>query len=237
MKRTVAFLAVVCVSIGVVSVTAAHAQQSPPAPAPSDTTTGDSPQAPAAPTSTTATPAAAAPDTTGAGAKARRAHVTEGQITYFVSLGLGSAINYNPDSFADNYSPSMGTVLSVGGRRYGVTVAVTFDYNFFFANGTTPDDLNILTIFADLRYAPVHSTARPYLIVCGGYYRQWIVDTGYTENVLGYGGGAGVELELDKARRIFLEGRYIQGQTRELDETKANTEVIPFRLGVTWEIN
>jgi hypothetical protein len=70
--------------------------------------------------------------------------------------------------------------------------------------------------------------------VCGGYFRQWIVNLDYTENVLGYGGGAGVEMGIDKTRRLFLDVRYIEGQTRETQD-QANTEIIPVRLGVTWE--
>jgi hypothetical protein len=60
------------------------------------------------------------------------------------------------------------------------------------------------------------------------------VDLDYTENVLGYGGGAGVEVELDRVKRLFLDVRYVQGQTRET-ASKSNTETLPIRLGVTWE--
>jgi hypothetical protein len=64
-----------------------------------------------------------------------------------------------------------------------------------------------------------------------------LVETGdlfYDENVLGYGVGGGIEVELDKVRRLFLEGRYIEGQTRETQE-RANMVILPFRLGLTWE--
>jgi len=94
----------------------------------------------------------------------------------------------------------------------------------------------VLMLFVDLKYFPFSSAARPYVLACGGLYRTWIVDEDYTEMVLGYGGGAGIEVEIGETRRLFLEGRYIQGQTRERTEERANTEVIPFRFGMTWEI-
>jgi len=237
MKRTMAFLAAICVSAGVFTAPAALAQQ-PPTPAPADTVKagGDSPTAPVSPTQPTTAPATTAPDTAAAaGARARRARAADDRLGYVVSLAIGEAINYKPESFADHFDPLFGLMFSVGARRYGITVAGTFDYNFFLASGSEPNDLNILNMFVDMKYMPVHSTARPYLVLCGGYFRQWIVDTDYTEGVLGYGGGVGVELEIDRVRRLFLEARYVQGQTRETEQ-KANTELIPIRLGVTWEI-
>jgi hypothetical protein len=242
MKRTVAFLAVVCVSIGIVSATDAFAQVEPPASASGDTLQGgDSPTAPTTPAAQpaarpTQAPAAEADTTAALSARERRARMRQGGIAFVLSLGLGSAIPREPDELVDDFNPSFGGILSMGARRYGITVSGTFDYNFFLREGTTPNDLNILMGFVDIKYTPMHSKARPYLLACGGWYRQWIVDTGYTENVLGYGGGVGVEVELDPVRRLFIEGRYVQGQTREADENKSNTEIIPFRLGVTWEI-
>jgi len=250
MKRTVAFLAAVCLSTGVLSATVASAQydppKSPPPPPPSeasgDTLRGGS-ESPVAPvhepkaTTNTAQPAAEVDTTLSAAAKARRMNLSSGKQRSFVfSLGLGSASNYKPDDFSNNFSPSFGGVLAFGVRQYGVTAGVNFNYNFFLANGsaTKPDDLNILTIFAVLIYSPTHSRARPYILACGGYFRQWIVNTRYTENVLGYGGGAGVEMGIDKARRLFLDARYIEGQTRETQD-ESNTVIIPVRLGVTWE--
>jgi hypothetical protein len=249
MKRTVAFLAAACISLGILSTTA-FAQQEPGT-APSDTlkSGSDSPAAPAAPaapapqaapsTQPAAATPAAQPDTAAAsGARARRAARKDDTTRFVLSLGIGSAFDYKPEEFNDSFDPSAGLMISMGARRGGVTLAGTFDYNFFFNSNRGelyPNDLNILMIFVDLKYMPTHSQARPYLLVCGGYYRQWIVDADYTENVLGYGGGVGVELEIDRVRRLFLEGRYVQGQTRETAE-KANTEIIPFRLGVTWAI-
>lgn len=250
MKRTVAFLAAVCLSTGVLSATVASAQytppKSPPPPPPTeasgDTLKGgsDSPVAPAVEpkaTTNTAVPAAAPDTTLSAAARARRMTLASGNQRSFVfSLGLGSANNSKPDDFNSNFSPSFGGVLAFGVRQYGVTAGVNFNYNFFLANGaaTKPNDLNIFTIFAELIYAPTHSRARPYILACGGYFRQWIVNLDYTENVLGYGGGAGVEMGIDKTRRLFLDARYIEGQTRKTQD-QSNTVITPVRLGVTWE--
>jgi len=236
MKRINAFWAAVSLCL-VASAATALAQEQPPTSSPAqppvsaaeDTlkTTGEEKPA---------TPTAALPDTITAGARSRRVRTTGRTIHPVFSLGLGSAVNYQPDSFADNYDPSLGVLVSGGARRGPFILAASFDYNFFFASGTTPNDLNVLMMFADFKYTPFSGEARPYLLVCGGLYRTWIVDEDYTEMVLGYGGGAGVEINIGETRRLFLEGRYIQGQTRERTEEKANTEVIPFRFGVTWEI-
>jgi hypothetical protein len=82
--------------------------------------------------------------------------------------------------------------------------------------------------------------ARPYILVCGGYWSQWVVDLDYDEDVLGFGGGAGVEMEIDRTKRLFFDVRYIEGQTRKYQEginvDESNTVIIPARLGVTWEI-
>jgi hypothetical protein len=242
MKRTVALLAAVCLSTVILLATTASAQNSPPtsppptqAPPPASDASGDtlktrgevSPKTPEA---------EAAPDSMSAAAKARRGQISAGNPrSYIVSLGLGSAVNYQPDDFKDNYSPSFGGVLAFGVRQYGFTAGVNFNYNFFLRNGTVPNDLNIFTVFAEILYSPFKSKARPYLVLCGGYFRQWVVNLDYTENVLGYGGGAGVELALNRSRRLFLDARYVEGQTRKTQEA-ANTVIIPIRLGVSWEI-
>jgi hypothetical protein len=113
------------------------------------------------------------------------------------------------------------------------------NYNFFLAKGSDsqtaiPNDLNIFTIFGELSWSPLNSTARPYIVACGGYFRQWVVNLDYTENVMGYGVGGGLEMKIDKVKRLFLDARYIEGQTRKT-ENQANTVFIPVRLGVTWE--
>jgi hypothetical protein len=233
MKRIVAFLAAVCVTTGLYLATAS-AQDSPPPP-PTDAS-GDSvrtapPQEDAAP---------ATEDTTGSAARVRRVNIAENERSYIISLGIGSGVEYKPEEFADNYSPAFGLTLAAGARQHGITLAANFGYNFFLANGTVPNDLSILAMFVDVRFTPMRSKARPYLVVCGGYWRQWIVDLDYTEGVLGFGGGGGVEIELDRTKRLFIDVRYIEGQTRKfqeaVNESASNTVIIPARLGVTWEI-
>jgi hypothetical protein len=253
MKRTVAFLAAVCVSTGFLFVTQASAQYSPPksppptqpptqpAESPEDTlkTKGESPAAPATPkaTTNTAQPAAAI-DTVAAATRNRRRHTPTNQRTFVLSLGLGAGLNYKPQEFKDDFSPSFGGVLAFGVRQYGFTAGVNIGYNFYLSQNSSqaaiPNDLNILTIFGEIKYGPTHNIARPYLVVCGGYFRQWVVNLDYTENVLGYGGGAGVDVEIDRVRRLFFDARYIEGQTRKTPE-QANTAIIPFRLGISWE--
>lgn len=248
MKRSVAFLAAVCLST-VLSATVASAQytpskspdQPPPqqTPPPPSDAAGDTLRTKAEPKSSPKAPAPV--DSMSSAAKARRGHLTPvgNPRTTVLSLALGSAVIRQPDEFNNNFRPSLGAMIGIGARQRGVQVAINFNYNFFLANGTVPNDLNVFMIFADLAYFPLKSTARPYVLVCGGYYRQWIVNLGYTENVLGYGGGAGIEVQLDKTRRLFVEGRYVEGQTRQI-EPKVNPDMsnsitIPYRIGVTWE--
>jgi hypothetical protein len=246
MKRSVAFLAAVCLSTGVLFATVASAQYSSPKPQPptqtppppsdaaDDTLKSKGETSPVAPVNEPkAAPAPAASDTMSAAAK-RRAHFgTENPRQFVFSLGLGSGINYQPEEFKNDYSPSFGGMMAFGVRQYGFQAGVHFGYNFYSRHGLVPNDLNIFTIMAELQFAPTKSRARPYLVVCGGYFRQWIVDLDYTENVLGYGGGAGVEMALDKTRRLFLDVRYIEGQTRQTQD-QSNTVIIPIRLGVNW---
>jgi hypothetical protein len=240
MKRIVAFLAAVCVISGICLAASASAQDSPPPP-PTDAagdTVSTSPAAPAAPAA--AAPKAAQDTTAAAGARARRMQRSENERTFIIYLGIGSGLEYKPDVMADNYSPLLGGTLGFGVRQYGITLAANFGYNFFLANGTVPNDLNILTMFVDVRYTPFHTKARPYVVACGGYWRQWVVDLDYTDSVLGFGGGVGVDVEVDRTKRLFVDVRYLQGQTRELqpgiNEDQANTEIIPMRLGLLWEI-
>lgn len=239
MKRIVAFLAAVCVSTGIFFATSASAQDLAPPPADAS---GDSLKTDALAAPPGAAPATATTDTaaTAATARTRRMRTQDEKArTYIFSLGLGSGVEYKPDVLVDNYSPAFGGTMVFGVRQYGITLAANFGYNFFLAEGTTPNDLSILTMFLDVRYSPLHSAARPYLVVCGGYWKQWVVDLDYNDNVLGFGGGAGVELEIDRTKRLFFDVRYIQGQTREYQEginvDASNTEIIPARLGVTWE--
>ncbi|HEX5132104.1 MAG TPA: outer membrane beta-barrel protein [Candidatus Krumholzibacteria bacterium] len=209
----------------------AYGQQQTPVSAADDslTTTGEEVKQ----TTNTAGPTSMQPDSVAATRKVRRG---ADKMMYYFSLGIGGAYNYLPDSFNESYSPSFGLRLGGGVSRYNLRLGVIASYNFFLSTGPTtiyPNDLNILTLFAEVKYIPVGKTVRPYVVVCGGLYRQWIVNEDYMENVLGYGGGAGIELMIDKTKRLYIEGRYVQGQTRET-ERKANTEIIPFGIGVAW---
>ncbi len=229
MKRTMVFLAAVIASAFFAGAQAGYAQQQQPVSAAGDTlkTTGEE-----VPPATNGGPTTMQVDSTTMTIHHRGAD----RLMYYASLGLGSAYNYLPQSFRDSYDPSFGIAIAGGVAKNNIRIGISASFNFFFSNGPTtlyPDDLNILTIFAELKYIPLGGTARPYILACGGYYRQWIINEDYLENVLGYGGGAGVELAIDKVRHLFIEGRYIQGQTRET-EKKANTELIPFRLGLAW---
>jgi opacity protein-like surface antigen len=204
-----------------------------------------------APTTTTTTPAQQ-PDTLTAAARIRRAQTD--RMTYAFSLGVGTSFNREPDAFTEEYDPSLGIYLGGGVRRWGAELSLSFDYNFFFTNRQKPEDLNVFNLFLNLKYLPIHTTARPYVVGSVGWFRSWIVDpldpddppltvvheveggdNTYSENVLGYAVGAGVEIEIDETRRIFLEARYVQGQTRETQD-RANMLIIPVRLGLTWEI-
>jgi hypothetical protein len=68
----------------------------------------------------------------------------------------------------------------------------------------------------------------------GGYFRYWIVDLDLYDNSLGFGGGAGVELEMNDEQRLFIEVKNIIGRTRETNSDRANTEYIPLRVGITF---
>ncbi len=258
MKRTVALCAAVSMFfLAVWTVDAVAQYQRPTSPpsdrprdVPPDTLGADAP--PPAATTTAAPPTAPAPaDTMTAAARIRRAQAS--RMSYVISLGLGTSINEAPEAFTEEYDPSFGIYLDGGVRRWELEFTLSFDYNFFFTTLQDPDDMNIFNLFLNLKYRPLKTTARPYVLVCGGWFRSWIVDpldpddppetvahevdagdNTYEENVLGYGVGGGVEIEIDKTRRIFLEGRYVEGQTR-LTEDHANMAIIPVRLGLTWE--
>jgi hypothetical protein len=165
----------------------------------------------------------------------------EGAIVYSTSFGLGTSFPFNPDEFKDNWNPSFGFGFDVGASRGMLELSVDFDYSFYLADAIDPLDINVLTAFLQLGVKPLETTARPYLFVGAGYFRYWIVDADIYENVLGYGGGAGVEVEIGESRRIFLEGRAVQGRTRVGRVSEdipglglANTEIISVRSGVTF---
>ncbi len=254
MKRTVALWAsvpVLCLAILTTDAVAQYDRPTNPTPPPPTQTTpdtlGNSVKA-AKPAAKAAAPA----DTMTAAQRIRRAQSSK--MTYVMSLGLGTTVNSAPDAFTEEYNPTFGMYIDGGVRRWELELTLSFDYSFFFTDLEAPDDMNVMNLFLNLKYRPLKTTARPYVLGCAGWFRSWIVDeldpdnppetvalevqTGndnfYEENVLGYGVGGGVEIEIDKVRRIWLEARYIEGQTR-LTEDKANMVIIPVRLGLTWE--
>jgi hypothetical protein len=174
----------------------------------------------------------------------------ENSIKFNTSIGLGSTLPLNPDEFKDWWDPSVGFMVDVGAARGILEASLNIDYSMFLTNAIDPIDINILTAFINLKIKPLNTTARPYIFVGGGLYRFWIVDLDTYENVLGFGGGAGIEIEIDDSRRIFIEGKAVQGQTRlsEIGPTllrstdeketipfrKANVEIIPIRTGITF---
>ncbi len=261
MKRTVALwvsVSMFALSAWAVDAFAQYERPTTPPPPQREPPPADTLGAPGAPPPS-ATPApAAAPDTLTAAQRIRRAQTD--RMTYVLSLGLGSSLTDGfffdgaPDALSEEYDPSFGLYLAGGVRRWDLEATLSFDYNFFFTNRQPPDDLNIFNLFVNLKYIPLKSTARPYVLGCVGWFRSWIVDPldpndppqtfiheldggddTYSENVLGYGIGIGVEVEIDKSRKIFLEGRQVQGQTRET-QMRENIVIFPVRFGLTWEI-
>jgi len=157
-------------------------------------------------------------------------------ILYSTSIGIGTAIPYAPQEFKDDWNPSFGMNLDVAAGKDMVELVASFDYSFFLSNTEVPNDVNILAAFLNVKVKPLKSTARPYLFAGGGYFRYWIVDEGLYDNVLGFGGGAGVEVEIDKKRRIYIEGKTLHGRTRK-QARQANTEIYPVRVGITFAFN
>jgi hypothetical protein len=254
MKRTVAFWAAVSIFIAATWTTDVLAQEQKPVSASGDTLKAGAEQTAPATSQQQAPgqqPQATPVDTVTAAARIKRAQ--KSQTKYTFSLGLGTALNEEPPAFPDEYDPSFNFLMDFGARRWGFDASLSFDYNFFFTTLQEPDDMNVLMLFLNLKYFILKSTARPYVVVSGGWFRSWIVDdldpnnppqtvahevesgdNQYTENVLGYGAGGGVEIEIDRVRRIFFDMRYVEGQTRET-QNQANMVLIPMRIGLTWE--
>jgi opacity protein-like surface antigen len=255
MKRMVALCASVSIFVALAclatSVPDAVAQEKPVSASGDTLKAGTQEPPPSPPAQPTPAATQAKPDTLTAAARIRRTQ-TE-QMTYAISLGMGTSFNQEPQAFVDEYDPSLGFYVGGGVRRWGAELSLSFDYNFFFTTRTEPEDLNVFNLFLNLKFLPIRTTARPYVVGSVGWFRSWIVDpldpadpprtveheveggdNTYEENVLGYAVGAGVEVEIDKTRRIFLEGRYVQGQTRET-QNRENMLIIPVRLGLTWE--
>lgn len=157
-------------------------------------------------------------------------------LAYSISLGLGSARTVETDLFRKRFDPSLGLLFGVGVKKSMFEVSGSFDYNFFVsANVQQPYDINVLMLFLNLKVSPLTGTVRPYVTGGGGLYSTWVVDLELDENVIGYHVGGGLEFVVDRVRHIFLEGRWVQGRTRKT-EAKANTEIIPVRLGISWTL-
>ena len=156
---------------------------------------------------------------------------------FSTSIGLGVGFPLAPDEFEENWDPSFGAILDVAVQRSLLEMSVSFDYNFFLSNGIDPDDANILTIFLNLKIKPIAKTSvRPYILIGGGYYRFWIVDANVLENTTGYQGGAGVELDISKTQRLFIDAKQVIGRTRSqyVNSTGENTSHIAVRIGLTF---
>jgi hypothetical protein len=156
---------------------------------------------------------------------------------FSTSIGLGVGFPLAPDEFETNWDPSFGAILDVAVQRSLLEASVSFDYNFFLSNGINPDDANILTIFLNLKIKPIAKTSvRPYILIGGGYYRFWIVDANITDNTTGYQAGAGVELDISKTQRLFIDAKQVIGRTRSpyVNSTGENTSHIAVRIGLTF---
>ena len=154
---------------------------------------------------------------------------------FSTSIGLGAGFPFAPDAFEEHWDPSFGAVLDFAVQRSLIELSAAFDYNFFLSNGVDPDDVNVLTAFVNLKIKPISkSSVRPYLLVGGGFYRYWIIDLDVTDNTTGYQAGAGVELDMSKTQRLFIDVKQVFGRTRETNPEKRNTSHIPVRLGVTF---
>lgn len=157
------------------------------------------------------------------------------QYQVSTSIGIGTGFPIESDAFESNYDPSFGVVLDVAVRRSLLEVSTSFDYNFFMSNGLEPDDINILSIFLNLKIKPGgKSSVRPYILVGGGYFRSWIVDVKIVENTTGYQGGVGIELDISKKQALFIDAKQVIGRTRETSAQKSNTTYIGVRAGMTF---
>jgi hypothetical protein len=158
-----------------------------------------------------------------------------GGIQYGVSIGLGTGFPVAPDQFENHWDPSFGAVLDVSAQKNLLEVSVSADYNFFLSKGLEPDDVNILTLFLNVKIKPIaKASVRPYILLGAGYYRYWIVDVGITDNTTGYQGGAGVEIDISKTQQLFLDVKQVVGRTRGVNLDNANTRYVPVRFGLTF---
>lgn len=156
-------------------------------------------------------------------------------IKYGFSIGIGTGFPVDPSQFDGDFDPSFGGILDFEASKWFVAVSASADYNFFLANGLEPHDVNILTTFLNLKIKPLSKGGlRPYIMAGGGYFRYWIVDLSFDENTTGWQFGAGVDIDISKTQRLFIDAKYVEGRTRDTNPGKANTIYIPIRFGLTF---
>ena len=156
-------------------------------------------------------------------------------IQYGASIGIGTGIPISPDEFESDYDPSFGGILDFQAQWKFLAATASANYNFFIANGLEPVDANILTLFLNLKLSPMtKGSLRPYLLVGGGFFRYWVVDLKFAENTTGWQFGGGVDIDISKSQRLFIDAKYVEGRTRETNAEKANTVYVPIRVGLTF---
>jgi len=156
-------------------------------------------------------------------------------IEYGFSIGIGTGIPIAPDEFENSHDASFGGVLDFEAAKSFLAISASFEYNFFVANGLEPNDVNILTGFLNLKLKPLSKgSIRPYITAGGGYFRYWVVDLQFTENTTGWQFGGGVEIDISRTQRLFLDAKYVEGRTRDTSASEANTSYVPIRLGITF---
>jgi opacity protein-like surface antigen len=159
----------------------------------------------------------------------------DGGLSYGASIGIGTGFPVSPSEFETDHDPSFGGIIDFQARWKWLAATASADYNFFIANGLEPNDVNILALFLNLRLSPLtKGSLRPYVMAGGGYYRYWIVDLNFTENTTGWQFGAGVDIAISKSQTLFIDAKYLEGRTRETNDTKENTVHVPVRLGLTF---
>lgn len=156
-------------------------------------------------------------------------------IQYSTSIGIGTGIPISPSEFESDYDPSFGLILDFETQWKVVGLSASADYNFFLSNGLEPNDANILTLFLNLKLKPLAKGGlRPYILAGAGYFRYWVVDLNLTDNTTGWQFGAGVEIDISRSQRLFIDAKYVEGRTRDTNPEDANTVYVPVRLGLTF---
>ncbi|MGD8413024.1 MAG: outer membrane beta-barrel protein [Candidatus Latescibacterota bacterium] len=154
---------------------------------------------------------------------------------YAFSIGIGTGIPVDPNEFESNNDPSFGGVFDFEVARWFLAVSASLDYNFFLSNDLEPNDINIVTGFLNFKLKPGSGGGvRPYVFVGGGYLRYWVVDLNLDETTTGWQFGGGVEIDISKTQGLFIDGKYVEGRTRDTNVNEANTVYIPIRVGLSF---